>query len=385
MPFREKIDKEVIKIVEELNDAGYETFIVGGAVRDLLIGRNPKDYDVASSATPEQIKFLFRRRVRIIGRRFRLVHYYTGRNIIEISTFRKTPDKKIQEPGHRGAIRHEENTYGSSTEDAWRRDLTVNAIFYDPLKDEIIDFTGMGVKDIEQRFVRTVGDPDIRFAEDPVRILRALKLVGQYSFSLEKNTGHSLIKNISLIKNSSLSRLSLELEKILKSPYSAGIFEAFYKHGFMCYFLPELAERGAESFEGKLMLELLKEWNLRISQGKYRPSLSIAVSLVCLPFMLRELCIEDSEKNEFISFDSERKNGDMILDLLRPHHFPKKLIAASRTILHMQPFLLKRETSSRMIRHKRYLHARELFSMVNAVLWKNPALDEKWPPHVNIH
>ena len=170
-------------VVTELQQAGYEAYIVGGAIRDLLLDRTPKDFDIGCSATPEQVREVFgRRRTRIIGKRFRLTHVTSKGELFEVSTFRKAPregSRVEQEPRDGGEVPENlivsDNDFGTSVEDAWRRDFTVNALFYDPVSGELYDHTGMGLADIKSRTVRAIGDPALRFEEDPVRMLRALK------------------------------------------------------------------------------------------------------------------------------------------------------------------------------------------------------------------
>ena len=220
-----EINRNATAIIAALHEAGFESYVVGGAVRDLLLGRNPKDFDISTSASPEEVRQVFgRRSVRIIGKRFRLAHVYMGRELFEVSTFRKTPENSGIEERN---IRHPEllpehlivsdNAFGTAREDAWRRDFTVNALFYDPLKGEILDYTGQGIADIEHRIVRAIGEPNLRFEEDPVRMLRALKLVAQYDFTFDNATENALFADLPLICHAAPSRLSLELEKILQS------------------------------------------------------------------------------------------------------------------------------------------------------------------------
>ena len=196
-----KTDERIKNIVRQLQNAGYETYIVGGAVRDLLLGRPPKDYDISTAATPQEIRNVFgRRAARIIGKRFRLVHLMCDGDIIEISTFRRRPASTGAVPDKLSArgfvpdkMLFEDNDFGTSKEDAFRRDFTVNALFYDPVADKLIDYTGMGLADIQDQVVRIIGDGHERFEEDPVRLLRALKLVGQYGFKLAPETRASIL------------------------------------------------------------------------------------------------------------------------------------------------------------------------------------------------
>ena len=219
MIFQPQIAPHITEIIAGLQEAGYEAYLVGGAVRDFLLQRQPKDYDISTSATPEEVKKVFKKnRVMIIGRRFRLVHFYHGQEIIEISTFRKKPEAisiserpaRVQDAPENMIFR--DNEFGTVQEDAERRDFTVNALFYDPVNDKLCDFTGMGVDDIKNGIVRAIGEPKVRFEEDPVRILRALKLVGQYGFTMDPETEKALRETLELITLASDSRMTLEME-----------------------------------------------------------------------------------------------------------------------------------------------------------------------------
>ena len=369
----------VVNILRRLQDAGFESYLVGGAVRDMLFGRAPKDYDLSTAATPEQIRDVFgKRRAKIIGKRFRLVHLYQGNEIIEISTFRKAPSKTKD-----GEMLPPDNDFGTAVEDAWRRDFTVNAIFYDPLTKKIIDHTGMGVDDLKSKTVRTVGAPLERFHEDPVRILRALKLVGQYEFSLEPNTGAALSASLPLIRECSNSRLSLEFEKIIKSPYSDKILPAFHKYGFLEHYLPFLDKRW-HSPQSEYMLELLRERNKRLLSGDYRDSISLAIATAALPFVAERLCDNTDDIRRAMweySFGIEKKIRSLVRELTAPYGFPKRIISSTVGMLLLQPAMFAMRRKEKTLQNKRYLHARELMILQNNVAPRNDELEIFWPPH----
>ena len=174
---RRNIDINAIKVLYRIHHAGYKSYLVGGAVRDLMVRRRPKDFDVSSNARPQQIRRLFRNS-RIIGRRFRLVHVYFKEGIIEVSTFRGRPDPEEQAAAPDEILITDDNVFGTPAEDAVRRDFTVNALFYDVSNFTVIDYVG-GIEDLRNRLIRTIGDPDVRFQEDPVRMLRACELAGR--------------------------------------------------------------------------------------------------------------------------------------------------------------------------------------------------------------
>ncbi len=375
----------IITVVDTLQKAGFETYVVGGAIRDLMLNREPKDYDLSTAASPEQVRQLFgRRRAKIIGRRFKLVHLYNGKEIIEISTFRRRPEPKPPtkfNPKYGEAPENmifHDNEYGTAEEDAFRRDFTVNALFFDPVSGEVIDHTGQGVDDIKNGKVRVIGDPALRFEEDPVRMLRALKLVGQYGFTMTQDTAEGLRDSLDLISHASHSRLTLELEKILKNAYSSDILKAFHEYGFLGYFLPNL-EKAWETPAGIYALQLLSERDLRLRDGLYRDSISLAMATLTLPFVEDQLGrgVKGDlwQHRPFVDADIR----DIVDDFFLPHHMIKRLdYAAQRTIM-MQPWLMSADNPKKYINRKGYAHARELLILQNNIVWKDDELEELWP------
>ncbi|WP_092402089.1 MULTISPECIES: polynucleotide adenylyltransferase PcnB [Candidatus Ichthyocystis] len=208
--------ENVLAIINTLHENGHEAFVVGGAVRDLLLSRVPKDFDIATSAHPEDIVKLFHRS-RIIGRRFRIVHVYDRRDYVEVTTFRGR-DLKTEHKDSFGRIL-EDNRYGTQYEDSKRRDFTINALYYNPFSEEIIDYSG-GAYDINRRVIRMLGEPNERLREDPVRILRAIRFSKKLSFSLDSSLSKAIHKQALLLSNVPAARLFDELIKILLSGHS---------------------------------------------------------------------------------------------------------------------------------------------------------------------
>ena len=208
----ELIDSDAERVVRYLAEAGHKAFLVGGCVRDLLLERTPKDFDVATSATPNEIRHLFRN-CRIIGRRFRLAHIFFGNKIIETSTFRANPRADFEEDEELFIRR--DNVFGSPTQDALRRDFTINGLFYDPRTEEVIDHVG-GLADLEARIVRTIGDPDIRFREDPIRMLRAIKFAARLDFHIEEETLQALLTHKTEISKCPSPRVVEETYRLLR-------------------------------------------------------------------------------------------------------------------------------------------------------------------------
>ena len=379
MELKSHIDPAIRGIVEQLQQAGFEAYIVGGAVRDLLLDRVPKDYDISTAATPEEIQKVFRdRRTIIIGKRFRLVHLFLRGDIIEVSTFRKRPQpqQELHRPGRElpENLIVRDNEFGTAQEDAQRRDFTVNALFYDPVADRIIDYTGMGIKDIENGCIRSIGEPALRFEEDPVRILRAIKLAGQYGFTFEEATGKAVRDCMDFIDVVSVSRLTLELEKILKNPYGHRIIKAFREYGFLKKFLPYVDARW-ETPQGKYLLALLEERNRRMRSGLYRDSISLAMSIFALPFA--EEVIGGNPPGELWSMQPELhyRLWELLHAVLAPAALTRRACSAAVRTLMIQD-RLKKGPAGKLTKHPGYPHGRELAIIQNNVNWHIESLED---------
>ena len=367
------VANHVISLISELQNAGFEAYIVGGAIRDLLLGRTPKDYDISTSATPEEVRGVFGRRIaRIIGKRFRLVHVQYGGELFEVSTFRKAPTQGQLRPDGRPAkdlpehMILSDNEFGSAEEDAWRRDFTVNALFYDPVRSELIDYTGQGIGDIRAGIVRAIGNPKLRFEEDPVRMLRALKLVGQYDFALDCVTENALFNSLELIRHAAPSRLSLELEKILSSSYGDKHILAFHDYGLLAYYLPELEEAWGTP-AGMFALNLLNERNCRVAEGLYRNSISLAMATLALPFVELECDHGPGELWE-MSPESTARIRSVLDRLFRPQTMMNRMTESALRVLILQALFADPENLDRMVETKSYAHARELLLIRTAVM-----------------
>jgi poly(A) polymerase len=219
------VDSEAISIVKRLKHSGYDTYIVGGAVRDLILGKKPKDFDIVSIASPTRIRKIFRNS-RIIGRRFRLVHVYFGQRIFEVATFRSLKDGNTS------------NTFGTIDEDVLRRDFTMNALFYDPEQQIVVDYVD-GMKDIKNKQVKPVIPISEIFSDDPVRMIRAVKYAAAADFSLPLNLKWKIRKQSTLVSSISPSRLTEEIFKIIHSDKAAEIVDLLDQMGLYCYLQPE--------------------------------------------------------------------------------------------------------------------------------------------------
>lgn len=233
----ELIDSDADRVVRKLARAGHKAYLVGGCVRDLLVGKTPKDFDVATSATPNEVRNTFRN-CRIIGRRFRLAHVFFGDKIIETSTFRANPRDEDEDEGE--LLIRRDNVFGTETEDARRRDFTINGLFYDVEKQEVIDHVG-GLADLKAGLVRTIGDPDIRFQEDPIRMLRALKFAARLDFEFEPRTFEALLRWRGEISKCAPPRVLEEIYRLLRGGAARRSFELLVQTDVLQVMSPQLA------------------------------------------------------------------------------------------------------------------------------------------------
>ncbi|MDX1961320.1 MAG: polynucleotide adenylyltransferase PcnB [Leptospiraceae bacterium] len=220
-----QLDDDALKIIHRLTRYGHKAYLVGGCIRDLLLEKKPKDFDIATSATPNQIKNIFNN-ARIIGKRFKIVHVIFKNKIIEVTTFRSLPDHRVSKktPKEGDYLLKRDNNFGTAKEDAVRRDVSVNALYYDPRNETIIDFVG-GYEDIKNKVVRVIGNPDISFQEDPVRMLRAVKISVLHGLEIDKKTKLALKKNRGELEKASSARMLEEYNKIFRTLETSNIFK----------------------------------------------------------------------------------------------------------------------------------------------------------------
>ena len=233
---RVNIDPDALKVLYRLANTGHTAYLVGGSVRDLLLGRQPKDFDIGTDARPNDIRRLFRNCF-LIGRRFRLAHIVFGRKVIETSTFRRQPEASESD---NGIYQTEDNTFGTPEEDAKRRDFTVNGLFYDIKTFSVIDYVG-GLKDLEKKVLRCIGDPNIRFREDPVRMMRAVKFAARLSFTIDRACRKALLKHHADILNASVPRVCEEVFRLFTYNSSCSAFKLLWEFKLLQDLLPEVS------------------------------------------------------------------------------------------------------------------------------------------------
>ena len=248
---RKQIDKSALDVLYGLKRGGYEGYLVGGCVRDLLLGLEPKDFDVVTDAEPDQVKNVFKQRCRLIGRRFRLAHVRFGRMMIEVATFRGQGDGDGRKDrfGRKGKLSGparevddagrvlRDNVYGTIEEDVWRRDFTVNALYYDIRTFSITDYAG-GLEDIKKGQLRLIGDPKTRYREDPVRMIRAIRFAAKLGFKIEKHTEKPITTLAPLLNDVSNARMFEEVLKLFHSGVAIEVFEKLRHYGLFEHLFP---------------------------------------------------------------------------------------------------------------------------------------------------
>ncbi|MCB1008530.1 MAG: polynucleotide adenylyltransferase PcnB [Acidobacteria bacterium] len=289
---RKNISREALKVLYRLADGGHRAYLVGGSVRDLMLGREPKDFDVATDARPNEVRRLFRN-ARVIGRRFRLAHVIFRDEIVEVSTFRREPDPAEQRSDDPDDLLiTSDNTFGSPDEDARRRDFTVNALFYSISDFSVIDYVG-GVADLERRTIRTIGDPLVRFREDPVRMMRACELAGRLGFGIDAASQAAMQELSSEIGRAAPPRLTEELIELLRCGRAGAALQWMLDLGLLSTLLPEAyamiaaSERGLGDF-GRMLPTL----DRKASAGREIGEGALLASLLLPSVLLRRFDVE---------------------------------------------------------------------------------------------
>ncbi|MEP6994115.1 MAG: polynucleotide adenylyltransferase PcnB [Acidobacteriota bacterium] len=238
---RQQIDADALKVLYRLRGAGYKGYLVGGSVRDLLLSRVPKDFDIGTDAHPQALRKLFRN-CRMIGRRFRLAHIlFANGKVVEVATFRRSPDPRAEGEGEGPELlQTSDNTFGTPREDALRRDFTINGLFYDISDFSVIDYVG-GLEDLEAGLIRTIGDPDIRFREDPVRMMRAVEFASRLGFAITPDAYEAILRHRKEIVKSAPPRVTEELAQALRGGHALPTLLLMREVGLLDMLLPELA------------------------------------------------------------------------------------------------------------------------------------------------
>lgn len=270
---RSMISEPAKKVLHRLNKSGYEAYLVGGGVRDILLGGQPKDFDIATNATPEEVHDLFRNS-RLIGRRFRIVHVVFGREIIEVTTFRGNArdavDDEVTDDEHRTSehgLLLRDNVYGNQEEDALRRDFTINALYYCIRDFTLIDYAD-GMEDLQNRQIRLIGDPETRYREDPVRMLRAVRFAAKLGFDIEPETNAPIRELAPLLSHIPPARLFDEVLKLFSAGHGERTYNLLLEYGLLAPLFPETVRAIDAGEPDELIRQALRNTDARIAQGK---------------------------------------------------------------------------------------------------------------------
>ncbi|GAB3732860.1 polynucleotide adenylyltransferase PcnB [Luteimonas pelagia] len=353
---RKDISPSALRVLYRLREAGYGAYLVGGAVRDILVGGHPKDFDVATSATPEQVKALFRN-CRLIGRRFRLAHVVFGREIIEVATFRSNADDGSGEREvHDGGRLLRDNVYGTIEEDAVRRDFTANALYYAIEDFSIRDFVG-GFADVQARVMRLIGDPDSRYREDPVRMLRAVRLAAKLGFTIEPGTAEPLPRLAPLLAEAAPARLFEECLKLFLSGHAVASFEGLERHGLLAALFPETAAALDANRSGalrRMVLEGLRGTDARVANDE-PVSPAFLFALLLWPAYCRALIRLQNEGMHAV--EAQRRAADRVtVHQLSTVALPRRFSVPMQEIWLLQPrfSLRQRKRVHRLLAHPRF-------------------------------
>ncbi len=354
---RREIDPDALKVLYRLKDANYIAYLVGGSVRDLLLGRRPKDFDIGTSAHPYQVKRLFRN-CWIIGRRFRLAHVKFGTKVIEVATFRRqvSPSadgagEPLPEAGERDLLIHHDNTFGTPEEDAFRRDFTINALFYDIATFSIIDYVG-GLRDLKERVVRSIGDPAERFQEDPVRMLRAVALAARLDFAIDPPVAEAIRACGAEIARSAPARLLEECYKILRAGSAERTFRWLADTGLLGSITPELLRASSPSSSLWTSLARLDAYRRRFGPTPERLTNAVLLGTLLVPLGFSPRMFHQrpgpggSRTPAGIHLPPMHDPGRLTLGVLP---IPRRELERLRQMLALQPRLLEAPASPRAI------------------------------------
>ena len=377
---RANISEYALKVLYKLRQEGYAAHLVGGGVRDLLLGHEPKDFDVATDATPEQVRQVFRN-CRLIGRRFRLAHVHFGAEIVEVATFRGGggEDAPVDRHVENGMIVRD-NAWGSIAEDALRRDFTINALYYDISNFSLVDYAG-GLADLRAGHLRLIGDPAQRYREDPVRMLRAVRFACKLGFTLEPRTERPLFELGALLGDIAAARLFDELIKMFHGGYGLETFEKLRHYGLFGHLFPQteacLAEE-QESFPITFVSRGLSSTDERVREGKAVAPFFLYAILLWEPVRRRyerllTRGVEDAEAMEQAATEVCARQQPLV-------SIPKRFSLPMREVWSLQPRLLQRDGKrpGRLVGHPRFRAAYDFLMLRAAAGEADQELADWW-------
>ncbi len=376
---RKEISNAALKVLYRLHKAGYQSFLVGGCVRDALLGLHPKDFDIATNATPDEVRALFSN-CRLIGRRFRLAHVRFGREIIEVATFRAAANHADDDVSHddEGRILRD-NVYGTIEEDIWRRDFTCNALYYNIADYSIWDYTH-GVKDIERRRLALIGDPGQRLREDPVRMLRAVRFAAKLGFTIDKSVAKAMHDNVGLLSNVPAARLFDEFLKLFQSGHAEVTFDMLHKYGLFAELFPATGQEldEDETFRAFVKAALVNS-DKRVAAGQSVTPMFLLGVFFWAPTK-RLAAIRRSEEKMSESQSLSLASYDIVAQQQRRISIPRRFTAPMREMLALQPRLLVTHgrRAMKLLEHRRFRAAYDFMLLLAEVGEIDRKIAEFW-------
>lgn len=378
---RSQISENALKVLYRLRKAGFQAYLVGGCVRDLLLGREPKDFDVVTDAHPEQIRGVFRN-CRLIGRRFRLAHVHFGSEIIEVATFRALTNDdsegdRVQEQGGR-ILR--DNVYGTIEEDAWRRDFTVNALYYNIADFSVVDYVG-GMVDHQASVLRLIGDPEQRYREDPVRMLRAIRFAVKLGFMLHPSCAEPIPRLVHLLEAIPPARLFDEVIKLFLSGYAVQTFEQLRQYRLFGVLFPETEAclaREPEGYPLTFLAKALERTDQRLQEGKTVAPFFLFAALLWEPVRAKAQARIEAGENDIFAF--QEAAAEVIARQIRHVTIPRAIGQPMREIWSLQPRFerIKGGRPFRLLAHPRFRAAYDFLLLRAETGEADPQLAEWW-------
>ena len=381
---RKDISENALKVLYRLNKAGYEAYLVGGGVRDLLLGKKPKDFDVTTSATPDQVRKLFRN-CRLVGRRFRLAHVMFGPEIIEVATFRGhhedgQSDRTTSQRGQNGMLLRD-NIFGSIEDDAQRRDFTINSLYYSVADFTVRDYVG-GMQDLSDGVIRLIGVPETRYREDPVRMLRAVRFAAKLNFGIEKHTAEPIRELAPMLREIPSARLFEEVLKLFLSGHAADTFEMLVDLQLFDPLFPASAEalEYNPTYTHTLISEALINTDLRIKQNKPVTPAFLFAAMFWYPLL--ETAQKIAQESGLTYHDAfALAMNDVLDEACRSLAIPKRLTTLTRDIWQLQLRMSRRQGKRawKLLEHPKFRAAYDLLAL-RAEVERNAELQRlvKW-------
>jgi poly(A) polymerase len=382
---RTQISDNALKVLYKLKKEGFEAYLVGGCVRDLLLGREPKDFDVVTDADPEQVRKVFRN-CRLIGRRFRLAHVHFGREVIEVATFRgKGADQDEQQQLNKEGRLLRDNVYGTIEEDVWRRDFTVNALYYNIKDYSVVDYVG-GMEDHKKGLIRLIGDPDFRFREDPVRMLRAVRFAVKLGFELDPACQKAIHADSPLLTSIPPARLYDEVLKLFLSGYSVQTFEMLRHYGLFQVLFPATESSLAieqDGFPKLFLIKALENSDNRIAEGKTVTAYFLLAAFLWDPVQMLANEMLQQGVPEYMAYQDAA--NEVVSKQVRITAMPKYITAAMREVWSLQPKFNARVGSkpSRLFAHPRFRAAYDFLLLRSETGGAESELAEWWLRYQN--